>query len=570
MAKLTLHRLLAAGYFPDVLPPAFGTESFAAAFASSSTPPPEFLQGNAVIPRTSKCGRYFQAMAGGARRTFSLPNPVHYFRLAECFHRHWKTLRKLSHLSPISLTKPYVATGRQCFRPKVGFRERPAERARVRANARYVLRTDIARFFPSIYTHSIAWAIHGKAQAKTNRRNSALVGNQLDHHFQNLQDGQTIGIPIGQDISRVIAEVILAQVEQSLGYSRFPDGMRCIDDYEVGFLNRAAATGFQHRLEQALAEFELSLNPLKTSIMPLPQLLIDRWDSELRRFDFGQGPLEARDADEEAVNPLADANIPDAFRTAHDASNLLVFLNTAIALQHEFKNEGVLRFALVRLAHLRVTDDCWGLLQDFLFQCALNQPETMRLVVSNLLRARYVDGQKVDRLRLANILNAVIQTSGPLANSSNVTWALWTALLFRCRLSTEAAAKLADCLDPIAACLACELNDRKLWPGNFDLPKLRRAITAPGALYDEYWLIAYEAARNSWLGRAPRHLSADPCFRYLLAEDVAFFVPTTDKVLKRRLREAVKAKLSPPPPDSDDDSDAEDAFDLWWLRDDAD
>lgn len=57
---------------------------------------------------------------------------------------------------------------------------------------------------------------------------------------------------------------------------------------------------------------------------------------------------------------------------------------------------------------------------------------------------------------------------------------------------------------------------------------------------------------------------------YLLVEDVAFFVPTTNKALKRRLREAVKAKQSPNPPDSDDESDVEDAFDLWWLRDDSD
>jgi len=29
----------------------------------------------------------------------------------------------------------------------------------------YILKTDIAQFFPSIYTHSIAWSAHGIEQA---------------------------------------------------------------------------------------------------------------------------------------------------------------------------------------------------------------------------------------------------------------------------------------------------------------------------------------------------------------------------------------------------------------------
>ena len=34
---------------------------------------------------------------------------------------------------------------------------------------RYIARTDIARFYHSIYTHSIPWAYHGKRVAKADR-----------------------------------------------------------------------------------------------------------------------------------------------------------------------------------------------------------------------------------------------------------------------------------------------------------------------------------------------------------------------------------------------------------------
>jgi len=295
--SLTFDRLLAAGYFPEVLPPCFSTDTFGQAFSAGKNPPNDFVSSS-VVPKTSKCARYNQARVSGMRRLFSIPNPVHFYRLAKCFFANWPAIAAQASRSPISLSKPLLSGGKRCFRPKVNFRDRPAHRAHVRSTARFILRGDIARFFPSIYTHSIPWAFHTKVVAKADH-SPALFGNALDKHFRDLQDGQTIGIPIGQDISRVIAEAVLSYVEEEMGIKKWPFGIRCIDDYEIGFLDSTEAGEFRHRLEHALAEFELALNPLKTAILPLPQLLIDRWDAELRRFDFGPALSFATDEDEE-------------------------------------------------------------------------------------------------------------------------------------------------------------------------------------------------------------------------------------------------------------------------------
>lgn len=218
-----------------------------------------------------------------------------------------------------------------------------------------------------------------------------------------------------------------------------------------------------------------------------------------------------------------------------------------------------------------MAEENWDLLQNFAFQCALNQPETMRLVVSIFLRAKFIDKHSIDSAKLARILNSIIETSGPVPGSGNVGWAIWAALLFGCKLTRDAAGQLAETENSVIACLACEANDRGLWPGRFSLPAMRRLLTSSNSLYDEHWLFAYESARNSWIGRSPQSLGSDPCFRYLLAQDVAFFQPQTDRELKRRLRAAVKSKNLPPSDaDSDDDSVSEDMFDLWWLRDDSD
>ena len=52
-----------------------------------------------------------------------------------------------------------------------------------------LIKTDIKNFYPSIYTHSIPWALHGKEEIRNGKRNNYyLVGNCLDKLFQNAND----------------------------------------------------------------------------------------------------------------------------------------------------------------------------------------------------------------------------------------------------------------------------------------------------------------------------------------------------------------------------------------------
>ena len=61
----------------------------------------------------------------------------------------------------------------------------------------YLIESDITDCYGAIYTHSIAWALHTKAEAKKteNRENKALLGNIIDSHIQDMRHGQTNGIP---------------------------------------------------------------------------------------------------------------------------------------------------------------------------------------------------------------------------------------------------------------------------------------------------------------------------------------------------------------------------------------
>lgn len=89
-------------------------------------------------------------------------------------------------------------------------------------NFKYVFHADVSDCYSSIYTHSIAWAMHGKENAKKNKRNRSLTGNMIDLYIQSMQYGQTNGIPQGSVLLDFIAEIIL-------GYSVLLLSEKCLN-----------------------------------------------------------------------------------------------------------------------------------------------------------------------------------------------------------------------------------------------------------------------------------------------------------------------------------------------------
>ena len=80
----------------------------------------------------------------------------------------------------------------------------------------FIIRTDITDCYSSIYTHSIAWAIHTKEIAKNDRRSEHLIGNVIDSHIQDMRQGQTNGIPQGPVLMDFIAEIVLGYADEEL------------------------------------------------------------------------------------------------------------------------------------------------------------------------------------------------------------------------------------------------------------------------------------------------------------------------------------------------------------------
>ena len=136
----------------------------------------------------------------------------------------------------------------------------------------YVLHTDISDCYGSIYTHSLAWALHTKAIAKAQRRNSSLIGNSIDKHLQDMSFGQTNGIPQGSVLMDFIAEMVLgyADIELSSRIAQETIGdyqiIRYRDDYRIFSNNPQDAELITKLLTEILIELGMRLNAQKTLI----------------------------------------------------------------------------------------------------------------------------------------------------------------------------------------------------------------------------------------------------------------------------------------------------------------
>ncbi len=133
-----------------------------------------------------------------------------------------------------------------------------------------MLHTDIANFYPSIYTHSIAWALHTKDMAKKGRNDRLLLGNKIDRTIMNMSYGQTNGIPQGSVLMDFIAEIILAYVDELLvkeiGCSNDFKIIRYRDDYRIFTNNPKDAETILKKLSKILTGLGLKLNVHKTCV----------------------------------------------------------------------------------------------------------------------------------------------------------------------------------------------------------------------------------------------------------------------------------------------------------------
>ncbi|MBG5928933.1 MULTISPECIES: antiviral reverse transcriptase Drt3b [Providencia] len=140
-----------------------------------------------------------------------------------------------------------------------------------------MLQVDVSKCFPSIYTHSIGWAVKNKRLAKAKTKGS--FDSEFDNLMQLTNYRETNGILIGPEVSRIFSEVILQRIDLNLidkmheqGYtvSKDYDFRRYVDDYFIFYRSEEVKQVIEKKLEICLLDYKMYLNEAKKTIASRP------------------------------------------------------------------------------------------------------------------------------------------------------------------------------------------------------------------------------------------------------------------------------------------------------------
>ncbi|MFA5859074.1 MAG: RNA-directed DNA polymerase [Elusimicrobiota bacterium] len=271
-------KLLCFGLFPEKLDGIFVSEKFGKWIKNNKSINIPFNDRFSLLS-------YKLTRNNNSPRQMGIPHPLGYFRLVREILNNWVKIEKLF--------QPVFYKEKSMVCPKTGNRnlrlvslksydKDPGEeqlQLDKQFGNKYLVHADISSCFPSIYTHSISWALVGKKTAKKNQRDHNIWYNKIDKTCQYLQDGETRGIPIGADTSTILCEIILSKIDQALKKYNY---IRFIDDYTCSCKTKEEADKFIRDLSKYLEDYKLCLNVKKTKILEYPKAINEDWVRKLR------------------------------------------------------------------------------------------------------------------------------------------------------------------------------------------------------------------------------------------------------------------------------------------------
>ena len=357
-----------------------------------------------------------------------MPHPTFVREGALFFDKHWADLSALLEASKGSLSKPHFAGGPRAVRI-TSHADLPKLRLQTFSRFKFCALADVSRFFPSVYTHTIPWAINGKAAAKKDRQyNSAAVyGNRLDFIARQSQDGQTIGIPVGPDTSRVTSEIILAAVDKA--FERRSKGrklvyLRHVDDYWIAGNSFEECERQLQNLRLALHEYELALNEFKTKIVSTNVVFGESWPTEFER------------------------EIKEALSPSAKEANTVAILSKIVDRATGANDDGMIRHAIRKVDDNKLWAANWSVLEHFLAQCAIQFSHSFDYV-ARVVAWRERTGQQVDKKLWKEVALSLAGQAASLGRDSEVLWSLW--------LLKELDAKISRALSSLLVQNSCAL-----------------------------------------------------------------------------------------------------------------
>ncbi|MGS2716889.1 antiviral reverse transcriptase Drt4 [Eionea flava] len=276
-SKFVKKGLLKSNYFPqqknrnEELPSIFNSELFSTDVADELVSIP--LRKGGYDDLSFNVTRF-----NNVHRKISIPHPLPYAHLVNTITENWNSISHIEE-NENSIIRPLKHKDGRIIIMTYEQSKRKTKRYNDACKGKkFIVHSDISNFYPSIYTHSIPWALLGVQAAKLNQKDG--FENDLDKQQRMMKRDESTGIAIGPGTSNIVSEIILYEVDKLLkdkGYEFY----RFIDDYTAFCSTYEESESFIRDLSAFLSTYGLLLNIKKTEIKKLPKPTAADWVSDL-------------------------------------------------------------------------------------------------------------------------------------------------------------------------------------------------------------------------------------------------------------------------------------------------
>ncbi|MDD9999766.1 MAG: RNA-directed DNA polymerase [Rhodospirillaceae bacterium] len=140
------------------------------------------------------------------------------------------------------------------------YREATLNEPRLREDNAVVVQTDISSFYEHIYHHRLENCLKDLFPPES------TVAVQIDRFLSKFASGRSFGLPVGGQCARILAEVMMSPIDNMLHDAGIV-WHRYVDDFTIITDSRENAYQALAVLSHALADYGLSLNRTKTTVL---------------------------------------------------------------------------------------------------------------------------------------------------------------------------------------------------------------------------------------------------------------------------------------------------------------
>lgn len=504
-----LKRLLEAGHLPEELPPPFVSHPlgrYRKHLLTKWAAEPTFKDFQSR-PEPFSVPRY-----GTSRRRIVVVNPINHFKVSRLIADNWKEVKKHISQSKITEFRPIIdASGNRSIFP-IDFSRVDGRILEILSQYDNAFQTDVTRFYASIYTHSISWALYGKGWVKSNLKQHAFTssfGNRLDAAVRHGQENQSIGIPIGPDTSRIISEIIAVGLEKELANELSAlahRSVRYVDDLIMGFDSKESVDKVVSALEAAMSHYELDINISKTKVIGVNAEDQAHWISELRACRVRLGDRQRNDLER--------------------------FFRLALVYAEQNEKDAVLKYAIKYSRSFSISSDSWPYYCQYLIRVSRKSLACLPALAQVLIEAK-ANEKSLHMASIEKFVLDVIENHAPVGHAFEVSWALFICKGLGIKLEKSRMKSVFLMDSSICALLCMDLDKMGLIVGGIS-DDYWLTYATPSGLESSMWLLSYEAALKNWWSTGTQSYAAShPLFGPMLSKNV-YFYDVKKNVRKRR------------------------------------